>query len=140
MYSELFWSVVILDTLRIQSECGKIRTRITSNTDTFQSVLTMTCATRGSSKEKLYQELSLETLHQRELHRKLCCFHKILGLKFPSYLHKLCTSGFSRTMQCDKIPLFNVMHNLFRSFFPSSIIEWNNLDTGITNSELLVIF
>ena len=48
LYSELFWSVFsrirteygeILVCLRIQSECGKIRTRITPNTDTFYEVV-----------------------------------------------------------------------------------------------------
>ena len=34
-YSELFWSVALC----IQSECGKIRTRITPNTDNFQAVI-----------------------------------------------------------------------------------------------------
>ena len=47
-YSELFWSVFprIWNnierygiSLRIQSECGKIRTRITRNTNTFYAVL-----------------------------------------------------------------------------------------------------
>ena len=47
-YSELFWSVfscIWIDTeiyslsLRIQSECGKIRTRATPNTDIFNTVL-----------------------------------------------------------------------------------------------------
>ena len=46
-YSELFWSVFsqicteykeIRRSLRIQSECGKIRTRTTPNTDTFNAV------------------------------------------------------------------------------------------------------
>ena len=43
-YSELFWSAFSrLRTeygvsLRIQSECGKMRTRITPNTDTFHAV------------------------------------------------------------------------------------------------------
>ena len=49
-YSELFWSVFPgfgLNTeryevfLRIQSECGKIRTRITPNTDTFLRSVTL---------------------------------------------------------------------------------------------------
>ena len=46
-YSELFWTVFFLIrteyreivSLRIQSECGKMRTRITPNTDTFHAVL-----------------------------------------------------------------------------------------------------
>ena len=44
-YSELFWSAFSRIrtehgvSLRIQSECGKIRTRITPNTETFHAVL-----------------------------------------------------------------------------------------------------
>ena len=50
LYSELFCSVVSpfgLNTeqyrvsLRLQSECGKIRTRITPNTDSFDAVLSL---------------------------------------------------------------------------------------------------
>ena len=49
-YSEFFWSVFsrirteygeILRTLSIQSECGKIRTRKTPNTDTFLAVFSL---------------------------------------------------------------------------------------------------
>ena len=40
-YSELFWSVFsLILSLRIKSKCGKIRTRITPNTDTIYVVLT----------------------------------------------------------------------------------------------------
>ena len=35
------------------------------------------------------------------------------------------------------IPRFNVKHN---SFFPSSVIEWNNLDKSIRSSESLALF
>ena len=39
------------------------------------------------------------------------------------------------------IPLFNVKHNYFKNyFFPSAIIEWNNLDSNIRNSENLALF
>ena len=41
-YSELFWSafsrIRYRVSLRIQSECGKMHTRINTNTDTFQVV------------------------------------------------------------------------------------------------------
>ena len=36
-YSELFWSAFSVS-FRIQSECGKMRTRIIENTDTFYAV------------------------------------------------------------------------------------------------------
>ena len=39
------------------------------------------------------------------------------------------------------IPRFNVKHNFFKnSFFPSSVIEWNNLDKSIRSSESLALF
>ena len=39
-YSEFFWSIIShIWPLRIQSECGRIRTRKTPNTDTFHAVL-----------------------------------------------------------------------------------------------------
>ena len=45
------------------------------------------------------------------------------------------------TRHKNSIPLFNVKHDYFKnSFFPSTIIEWNNLDSNIRNSESLVIF
>ena len=46
--------------------------------------------------------------------------------------------------RCKKsIPILNVKHDYFKiknSFFPSTIIEWNNLDSNISNSENLALF
>ena len=44
----------------------------------YNAALAITGAIRGSSREKLYQELGLETLQQQRWYRKLCCFYKIL--------------------------------------------------------------
>ena len=39
------------------------------------------------------------------------------------------------------IPLFNAHHNFLKnSFFPSTIIEWNKLDSGLTKTEILSLF
>ena len=44
------------------------------------------------------------------------------------------------TRNKNSIPLFNAKHGYFEnSFFPSTIIEWNNLDSNIRNSESLAI-
>ena len=94
--------------------------------------LAITGVIRASSKEKLYLALSLETLQPRWWYKNLCRCYKILKLKSLSYLHKLVPVPLRsyRTRQSDEIPLFNVKHNFFRnSFFPSSIIEWNNIET-----------
>ena len=39
------------------------------------------------------------------------------------------------------VPLFNVKHDYFKnSFFPSTVIEWNKLDSNIRNPENLALF
>ena len=43
----------------------------------YNAALALTGAIRGSSREKLYHELSLETLQLRRRYKKLRCFHKI---------------------------------------------------------------
>ena len=43
----------------------------------YNAALAITSAIRGTSKEKLYQELGFESLQQRRWYRKLYCFYKI---------------------------------------------------------------
>lgn len=107
----------------------------------YRPALAKTSAMRGSSKEKVYQELGLE-LFNKDDGKRLCCFYKILKLKLPSDHHKLVTvrSRSYRITQCDKSSLFNIIPNFFRNIFsPASIIEWNNLVTDITNSESIKV-
>ena len=42
----------------------------------YNAVLALAGLIRGSSREKLYQELYLESLQLRRWYRKLCCFYK----------------------------------------------------------------
>lgn len=44
---------------------------------------------KGVSKEKLYQELRLESLKNRRWFRGLCHFYKIVSTKLPPYLYKI---------------------------------------------------
>ena len=45
------------------------------------------------------------------------------------------------TRNHNNIPVFNVKHEYFRkSFFPSTVIEWNKLDNNIRNSESVSAF
>ena len=43
----------------------------------YNAALALTGAIRGSSKEKLYQEIGLESLQLRQWYRKICGFYKI---------------------------------------------------------------
>ena len=61
----------------------------------------------------------------------------------PRYLFKLVPTARQAYMTRNKkiIPLFNVKHDYFKnSFFPSAMIEWNNLNSNIRNYECLAIF
>ena len=109
----------------------------------YNAALAITGAIRGSSREKLYQELGLESLQQQRWYRKLCCFYKILKSQSPKYLYSIISihNTSYRARQCSKIPAINVKHDFFKNtFFPSTIIEWNKLDWEIKNSESIVTF
>ena len=109
----------------------------------YNAALAITGAIRGSSREKLYQELGLETLQQRRWYRKLCCFYKLLTSQSPKYLYSIIPihNMSYRTRQCNKIPEINVKHDFFKNtFFPSTIMKWNKLDWEIKNSESIATF
>ena len=88
-------------------------------------------AIRGSSREKLYQKLCLESLQLRRWYRKLCCFYKIYNKQAPGYLTELiptCNETY-QTRHLANIPSLSFKHNFFKStFFPSTNLEWNKLD------------
>jgi len=94
----------------------------------YNAALAITGAIRGTSTEKLYQELGLETLQKRRWYRKLCVFFKIVKEKSPAYLYNTLptTSNTLVTRNSDNIPQFSEKHNFFKnSFFPSTKLSWN---------------
>ena len=95
------------------------------------AALALTGAIRGSSREKLYQELSLESLQLRRWYRKLCCFYKIYNKQAPGYLTELIPNRNEayQTRHFANISSLNFKHDFFKNaFFPSTILEWNKLD------------
>ena len=104
----------------------------------YNVALAITGSIRGSSREKLYQELGLESLKLQRWYRKLCLFSKLKEKKHPSYLFDIITKALSTqtTRNHNNIPLFNVKHQYFlNSFFPSTVTEWNKLDNNFRNLE-----
>ena len=109
----------------------------------YNAALAITGIIRGSSREKLYQELGLESLRQRRWYRKLFYFYKLTKNKYPKYLFNNIPTVRSIyiTRNIDNIPQFNDRHTFFRnSYFPSIVTEWNNVDKSIWNSESFSIF
>ena len=52
----------------------------------YNAALAITSAIRGTSREKIYSELGLESLQDRRWYRKLYVFYKILNNMSPKYL------------------------------------------------------
>ena len=52
----------------------------------YNAALAITGAIRGTSREKIFSGLGLETLKDRRWYRKLCVFYKILNNMSPRYL------------------------------------------------------
>ena len=55
----------------------------------YNPALALTGAIRGSSREKLYQELGLESLQLQRWYRKLYYFYRIYNKQAPDYLTEL---------------------------------------------------
>ena len=96
----------------------------------YNSAIAITGAIRGTSKEKLYQELGFESLQQRLWYRKLCYLYKISKEQSPSYLFRLPPNQNTRYAKRSSkgIPQYRTNHENFKSsFFPATIKEWNML-------------
>ena len=97
----------------------------------------VTGSIQGTSKVKLYKELGLESLKSRTWFRRLCCFYKIKTFGLPSYLSNLISSGFHsyNTQNSEDVVTYHCRTDTFKySFFPWTILEWNELDLTLCKS------
>ena len=109
----------------------------------YNATLAITGAIKGTSREKIYSELGLESLQDRRWYRKLCVFYKILNSVSPKYFNDIIPSTTRRyaPRNANSIPLVIVNSNYFiNTFFPSTTTEWNKLDLSIGNLTSLNIF
>ena len=100
----------------------------------YNTALAITGAIKGTSKEKLWNELGLECLIDRGWMWRLCLFHKIYNLKLPKYLNNLIQSVnlFFDTTNNTNVPFLNCRTEYFKnSFFPNVITELNKLEIDI---------
>ena len=102
----------------------------------YNAALAITDAIKGSSTEKIYEELGLETLKPRHWYRKMSFLYKVLKNESPSYLFQNIPNAqrqsHRETRNSGKISSIVVKHDYFKNyFFPSAITEWNKLDCYI---------
>ena len=103
----------------------------------YNACLAITGCFRGTSREKLYSELGLESLADRRFSRRLIFFYKICNGLAPTYL--------SRYLPPQNIALRNLRHRpeifpvhgrtdwFLNTFFPFCMSQWNVLDGHIRN-------
>ena len=107
----------------------------------YNAALAIIGAIKGSSCEKLYQELGLEYLCQRRCVRRLCLLYKVFSTGQPSYIYDLLPPMRS---SCEHVNSFNTVScksEYFKnSFIPSVINEWNKLDPDIRSSTSYNLF
>ena len=109
----------------------------------FNAALAITGAIRGSSKEKLYQELGFEYFSSRRWLRKLCLFYEIVVKKSPNYLYNYVSTVNQsyQTRSSDKFLHMCCRTKYFaNSFFRYTIKEWNNLSLEIRKSVSYEVF
>ena len=105
----------------------------------YDACLAITGCFRGTSREKLYLELGLESLTDRRFCRRLTFFYKIANGLVPSYLSDILPREAHEEEEVDerrrerppfRIP-FSRTERHRSSFFPFCISEWNKLDKNI---------
>ena len=109
----------------------------------YNAALAITGAIRGSSKEKLYQELGFDFLSSRRWLRKLCLFYKIVVNKSPIYLYNYVSTvnQSCQTRSSDKFLYMCSRAEYFaNSFFPYTLNVWNNLSPEIGKSVSYEVF
>ena len=102
----------------------------------YNAALAITGAIKGTSPERLYQEIGFEPLSDRRWYRRLCSFYKIMKDNAPLYLKSYVpplrfSYNLERRNLIDCIPAQTDYFN--NSFFPFCVNEWNKLDPAIRN-------
>ena len=103
----------------------------------YNAALAITGAIKGTSYDRLYQELGLEYLSDRRRCRRLFYFFNIVNFLSPKYLSDM-LPGKQRSYNPERAQLFaeTFSHSAYfsNSFFPFCIKAWNKLSPGLRNA------
>ena len=86
------------------------------------AALDLTGAIKESSKEKLYQDLSLESLQLRRWYRRLYCFNRIYNKQTHDYLSELTSirNKMYQTIDVVYIPFLGFKYFFWKYIFPKN--------------------
>ena len=100
----------------------------------YKAALITSGCWKGTSRERLYDELGWESLSDRRWVRRLTLFYKIKNGLTPSYLSEHITINSNSNINFRNkiiVPPFARTERYANSFFPYSIKIWNNLDISV---------
>ena len=101
----------------------------------------ITDAIKGTSRDKTFQELGLESIKSRRWHKRLSCVFKMMKEEASNYLINFVPKCETNTRtRNNRIPTFNCQTDCLKySFLPSTLNDWFNLDLSMRNSEAISI-
>ena len=98
----------------------------------YSTALVVTGTWRGTSQERLYNELGWESLSSRRWSRRLILFYKFINNLTPDYTRDLIPPLHETSYPFRNQPVVGQIRSRtekFRSsFYPDCLFEWNNLD------------
>ena len=110
----------------------------------YQAALAVSGAWKGTNRVKIYEELGWETLDQRRMFRRLVQFYKIMNDLTPEYLKHPIPSlrghlfGFRSSNVLRPISCRTDRYQ--KSYFPDSVMSWNNIGPELRSAKSLSIF
>ena len=98
----------------------------------YNAALAIMRAVKGTSREKLYQELGLEYLHQRRWMRRFCLFYKVVSTKLTAFIYDTIPPVSQSQRHPNTFYSISCRTEYFKnSFLPYVIGEWNKLNPEI---------
>ena len=106
----------------------------------YQAALAVSGCWKGTNTDKIYEQLGWESLDQRRFFRRLVTFYKIMNNMTPAYLKQSIPSS-SYTNRSGNTPLVKSRTDYYlHSFYPDSLISWNNIGPGLRSAKSLSMF
>ena len=98
----------------------------------YNAALAIMRAVKGTSREKLYQELGLEYLHQRRWMTRFCLLYKVVSTKLTAFIYDTIPPVSQPQRHPNTFNSISCRIEYFKnSFLPYVIGEWNKLNPEI---------
>ena len=110
----------------------------------YSAALAVTGAWKGTSREKIYDELGWESLNLRRWSRRLVLFYKIINHLTPDYtripIPQRQASNYSLRRRATTGQIRARTERFKSTFYPNCLSEWENLDPEIRESRSVNVF